>query len=107
MTDVDPEDVKAMRKQGDLSAFLRQQIADGRTRRTRRAPAPPEPPPQPPGRRRPGTWPPGTCPPRPVPMPPADMVAAALTDYRRWIVADRPEITSRCACPACHPRSQT
>jgi hypothetical protein len=54
MTDIDPDDVKAMRKQGDLGSFLRQQIAAGRTRRE---PAPAQPPPQPPGRRRPGEWP--------------------------------------------------
>ncbi|GHH58153.1 hypothetical protein [Streptomyces candidus] len=104
MTDIDPDDIKAMRKQGDLSSFLRQQIAAGRTRRE---PAPAKPPPQPPGRRRPGTWPPGTRPPQPVPPPPAHIVDAALTEHRNWIVADRPEITTRCDCTACTPRSQT
>lgn len=62
MTDVDPEDVTAMRKQGDLRAFLRSQVAEGAARRD----AKPKPTaPRPPASRRPGEWPPGTSPPGP------------------------------------------
>lgn len=61
MTDVDPEDVTAMRKQGDLRAFLRGQIAEGAARRDAK---PKTAAPRPPGRR-PGEWPPGTSPPGP------------------------------------------
>lgn len=66
--DWEPEidDIKAMRQENggsDLRAFLRQQIAAGKSRRT----PPPAPAPGLPAGRRPGAWPPGTRPPGPAP----------------------------------------
>lgn len=58
MTDFNPgleeiADVTAMKREGDLGRFLRQQIRAGQARREK---PPPERPPPPPGRR-PGAWP--------------------------------------------------
>ncbi|MEV6854779.1 hypothetical protein AB0M89_13330 [Streptomyces microflavus] len=62
MTDFDASDIAAMRREGDLRSFLRDQLRAGRTKTT----APPAPPPKPPGHR-PGHWPTGTRPPDPRP----------------------------------------
>lgn len=59
------EDVAAMKREGDLSTFLRQQIRAGNSRRT--TPTRAAPPPKPPGHR-PGAWPSGTSPPGPQPQ---------------------------------------
>jgi hypothetical protein len=61
----DVDDIKAMRAEAggaDLRAFMRQQIAAGKARRTEKPP----PALKPPGHR-PGAWPPGTSPPGPPP----------------------------------------
>lgn len=63
MTDFDASDIAAMRKEGDLSGFLRGQLRAGRTGKA----APPIPPPRPPGHRH-GHWPTGTRPPDPRPI---------------------------------------
>ncbi|MGW9299645.1 hypothetical protein ACWHA3_02305 [Streptomyces cyaneofuscatus] len=62
MTDFDASDIAAMRREGDLRSFLRDQLRAGRAQKT----APPAPPPKPPGYR-PGAWPAGTRPPDPRP----------------------------------------
>ena len=62
----DIDDIKAMRAEAggaDLRAFMRQQIAAGKARRT---PAPKSAAPKPPGHR-PGAWPTGSSPPGPPP----------------------------------------
>lgn len=115
MSDFNPgreevEDVAAMKREGDLSRFLRQQIRAGQARREKPAPTPP---PRPPGHR-PGAWPSGTSPPEPVrhEHPPAAW-GQALDEYREWLTtADHPELDhpttarQRCGCPACTPRSE-
>lgn len=105
------EDVAAMKREGDLSAYLRNQIRAGRDRRSKPAPAPA---PRPPGYR-PGAWPTGASP--PDPQPPDAWTpewTQALDEYRQWLsTADHPELdhptTARqiCGCPACTPRSDT
>lgn len=62
MTDFDASDIAAMRREGDLRSFMRDQLRAGRTGKA----APPVPPPKPPGFR-PGHWPTGTRPPNPRP----------------------------------------
>lgn len=91
MSDIDPDDVAAMRRENggkDFRLFMRQQIAEGQARRT-------QPPktvtPKPPGHR-PGAWPSGTSPPGPVPNPhTAAEWNAALADYRQWRNANYPD----------------
>lgn len=80
--DFDTEDVAAMRRQGDLRAFLREQLAAGRARRSQ---VPTPTPPRPTGRR-PGAWPPGTRPPGPAPTTgtPAQW-QQAVDDYRATV----------------------
>ncbi|KOU30185.1 hypothetical protein ADK53_28615 [Streptomyces sp. WM6373] len=51
----------------------------------------------------PGAWPTGTSRPAPVPAPPGPQIEAALADYRRWLVADRPHASTNCPCPGCTP----
>lgn len=84
MTDFDVDDVAAMRKQGDFRDFLRQQIADAKTRRD--AEAVTAPPPSPPGYS-PGAWPAGTQPPVPSPCSAADW-QAHLADIRDRLARD-------------------
>lgn len=93
MTDFNPgveeiENTAAMRREGDLPRYLRDQIRAGNSRRT----TPPKTvTPKPPGHR-PGAWPSGTSPPGPVPNPyPPAAWAAALTDYRQWRNANFPD----------------
>ncbi|MFJ4974166.1 hypothetical protein ACIP6X_02245 [Streptomyces coeruleorubidus] len=83
--DWEPEldDIKAMRAEGggaDLRAFMRQQIATGKARRTAALkPAAPRPP-----GHRPGAWPTGSSPPGPPPewSLPKAVVDAAVRHYR-------------------------
>lgn len=83
--DWEPEidDIKAMRAENggaDLRAFMRQQIAAGKARRT----PPPKPAaPKPPGHR-PGAWPTGSSPPGPPPewSLPKHVIDAAVRHYR-------------------------
>lgn len=51
----------------------------------------------------PGAWPTGAR--RPAPLPPIDgrHIDAALTDYRHWLIADRPAASTTCPCPGCTP----
>ncbi|WP_157879959.1 hypothetical protein [Streptomyces natalensis] len=110
MTDFDPDDIRAMRKQGDFKEFMRQQIATGKNRREVGATQPPAAPS--PGRR-PGAWPPGTRPPsRPPAQPDAAECSRALAEYREWLEAgaNLRTVDPPCPCPACRrtdPRSQT
>ncbi|MFD8144757.1 hypothetical protein [Streptomyces sp. NPDC059708] len=97
MTDIDPDDVKAMRKQGDFRAFLRQQIAEGQARK---APARPAPAPKPPGHV-PGAWPAGSRPPSRIPAAPPGAWAAALERHR-----DGSQTGTTCECPGCLTPSQ-
>lgn len=115
MSDFNPgrdevEDIAAMKREGDLSRFLRDQIRAGNARRT--APAKAVPSPKPPGYK-PGAWPTGTSPPETPPQQhsPADW-QRALDEYREWLqTADHPELDhpttqrQQCGCPACTPRS--
>ncbi|MCT9092912.1 hypothetical protein N4G70_29165 [Streptomyces sp. ASQP_92] len=78
------DDVKAMRKQGDLGRYLRDQIRAGNARRT--SPPATAPPPKPPGYRA-GAWPTGTRPPDPPPPQPPDAWMRALEAYREHVVA--------------------
>ncbi|MEV5944668.1 hypothetical protein [Streptomyces sp. NPDC051994] len=83
MSDVERDDIREMRQQGDLKAFLRQQIAEGRARRGK---PPVVAAPKPPGYQA-GVRPPGMRSPDP---PPTEWPAewdAALDDYREHIVA--------------------
>lgn len=95
----------------DFRLYLRQQITNGRARKT--AP-PPAPPPKPPGYQ-PGAWPAGTQAAEAPAQhhPPADW-EEALDEYREWVnTADHVELTNRtdvrqkCGCAACTPRSDT
>lgn len=98
MTDFDPADISAVRREGDLSSLLRAEIAKGRAARL--APAAKSVPPAPPGRR-PGAWPPGT---RPSDRPPEvlpEEAARAVAEYRHWVAAGSPPGDHHCECPAC------
>lgn len=95
MTDVGPEDIAAMRRQGDLSAFMRHQIAVGSARVSSAGPVV-----VPPGYK-PGVWPVDTCPPRPaVPLSRAAW-NEALDVYRRWTAAGSPPGSYSCQCHPC------
>lgn len=113
MTDIDPDDVRAMRSENggkDFRLFMRQQIRDGNARRGQ-PPSAPAPPP-PPGYR-PGAWPAGTGP-APVTSEWTPEWTQALEEYRVWLATtNHPELdhptTARqvCGCPACTPRSDS
>lgn len=97
MTDVDPEDVKAMRRQGDFRSFMRQQIAEGQARAH---PAKAAPAPRPPGHT-PGAWPAGSRPPaRITGTDPAAWTAALQRDR------DNTQQGTTCHCPGCTTPSQ-
>jgi hypothetical protein len=110
VTDFNPgrdevEDVAAMKREGDLGQFLRQQIRAGRTRRT--TPAVASPPPPPPGHR-PGAWPSGASPPEPrVQRHSPAAWAVAADEYRDWLTAtdhtDRLDRGQVCGCVTCTP----
>ncbi|MYX67294.1 hypothetical protein K388_05023 [Streptomyces sp. KhCrAH-43] len=111
MTDFDASDIAAMRKEGDLRSFLRDQLRAGQARKS---PPPSSPPPKPPDYQA-GAWPAGARPPDPPPQhhPPAAW-AIALDEYRDWLnTADHTELRNRtdnrqqCGCAACTPRSDT
>ncbi|MGY0062781.1 hypothetical protein ACWY4P_40650 [Streptomyces sp. LZ34] len=94
--DFAPEDIAAMRKQGDLREFLRQQM------RPRAQPKPTEAP-RPPGHK-PGAWPTGTSPPGSRPQIATDVQwAQALEDFR----AGRGSDHDHCECGACPPPDKT
>lgn len=92
------ENVAAMRREGDLGRFLRDQIRAGNARRT-------EPPrvvvPKPPGHR-PGAWPSGTSPPGPLKPQPPGAWAAALERHRDGTNAE----SDPCECGGCPPPDQ-
>ncbi|GAA2929492.1 hypothetical protein [Streptomyces enissocaesilis] len=99
--DVDPDDVKAMRSENggrDFRAFMRQQIADGKARRTKPTPVKPPPPPG----HRPGAWPTGTRPPDPPPALPPALWDAALHRLRTSTQDRTP-----CECGTCTPDDDT
>ncbi|MFF6940424.1 hypothetical protein [Streptomyces lavendulae] len=96
MDDIQPADIRALRQQGDIGAYLRQQIAAGRARKTT---PPPDPSPPEPGHV-PGTWPAGSQPPQPIPAPPPGAWDDALHRYRTGT-----QTGTRCECPACAPRT--
>ncbi|MGW7688893.1 hypothetical protein ACWGMA_08365 [Streptomyces asiaticus] len=97
MTDFDASDIAAMRKQGDLREFLRQQM------RPRAEVSRPATPPRPPGHRT-GTWPTGTSPPSSRPSVATDAQwAQALEGFR----ADRGSDHDPCQCGACPPPNKT
>ncbi|MFB7647176.1 hypothetical protein ACFC0S_16990 [Streptomyces sp. NPDC056084] len=83
MSDVERDDIREMRAQGDLAAFLRQQIAEGKARREK---PPAVPPPRPLGYRA-GAWPTGSRPPDPPPPQPPGAWMRALDDYREHLIS--------------------
>lgn len=95
------EDIKAMRAENgaDLKAFMRQQIAAGRSRRDGK----PKPAavPRPPGHR-PGAWPTGTSPPGPPPdwSIPKPVWDAAVRHYRN----EEHQPDQPCDCGNCPPK---
>lgn len=99
MTDYEPEvdDIRDMRKHGDLRRFMRQQIAAGRARRDNK----PKPPVLKPPGHRPGAWPPGTRSPGPPPEwnYPPHVWDAAVRHYRN--TEHRPD--QPCDCGNCPP----
>ncbi|MFE9886828.1 hypothetical protein [Streptomyces scopuliridis] len=107
MSDFDEADIRAMRREGDLRSFLRDQLRAGRARRD--TPSAPPPAPLPPGHR-PGTWPTGISPPGPpVQRHPPSAWATALDEYREWLnTADHPDRLDSgqiCGCTACTPNN--
>lgn len=97
MTDINPDDVKAMRRQGDFRSFMRQQIADGKARNQ---PAKPAPPPLRPGHT-PGAWPTGSRPPSRIADAPPGAWAAALERHQ-----DGSQQGKTCECGGCLTPSQ-
>ena len=96
------EDIAAMRREGDLSSFLRDQLRAGRARRDQ----PAVPAPRRPTGRPPGAWPTGLTPAASLAAQyPASAWTEALDDYRRWLVtADHPERedpNQTCGCSGC------
>jgi hypothetical protein len=97
VTDFETDDITAMHQQGDLKAFMRQQIATGQARRTTK---PAKPPPHRMRGHKPGEWPPGTSPPEPrPPTATAAQWAQALEDFRTGHLSDR----DPCECGTCPP----
>jgi hypothetical protein len=94
MDDIQPADIRALRQQGDIGAYLRQQIATGRARNK---PTPPDPTPPEPGHV-PGAWPAGSPPPTPLPGPPPGAWDEPLHRYRT-----RTQTGTRCECQGCDP----
>lgn len=103
MSDINPEDIRAVRQEdGGLKALLRAQIDIGKARREK---PPTVPPPQPPGYRA-GVWPTGSRPPDPPPPQPPGAWTRALEAYRAHVVAtehrDRLDDDPGQTCP-CKP----
>ena len=98
------DDIAAMRRESggrDLREFMRQQIANGKTRGAGKLAKPAAP--RPPGHK-PGAWPVGTSPPSPRPQTATDAHwAQALEDYR----AGRKSDNDPCECGACPPPDKT
>jgi hypothetical protein len=99
VTDIDPADVKAMRKEGSLRDFLRLQITEGQARK---APTKPAPAPRPPGHT-PGAWPTGS-------RPPGRIAAAEPGAWMAALQRDRDDTQtgttcecSGCLTPSSHP----
>jgi hypothetical protein len=105
MTDLTPEDIAAARAEGDLVPLLLMAagIAPATVPKQRTA----EPEPDNVHIAHPGAWPTGAS--RPALIAPASgpQIDAALTDYRRWLVADRPAASTKCPCPGCTPGGTT
>ncbi|MFB6977735.1 hypothetical protein [Streptomyces scopuliridis] len=104
MSDVNPgrdevEDVAAMRREGDLKRYLRDQLRAGRARRN--TPSAPSSAPLPPGHR-PGTWPTGISPPDPIRPETPGAWAAAVTRYRSGDDLNDPP----CECGGCQTNNQ-
>jgi hypothetical protein len=103
VTDFNPgreeiENTAAMRREGDLGRYLRDQIRAGNSRRT----TPPKVvTPKPPGHR-PGAWPSGTSPPGPLKPQPPGAWAAALERHRLGLDSQH----DPCHCGACPPPDQ-
>lgn len=100
--DFNTEDIAAMRREGDLSSFLREQLRAGRAQRDQ----PAVPAPRRPTGRPPGAWPTGVTPAAPPAVQyPASAWTEALDDYRRWLVTtdhpEREDLTQTCGCPGC------
>ncbi|MGW1938997.1 hypothetical protein [Streptomyces goshikiensis] len=96
MDGIQPTDIRAMREQGDMGAYLRQQITAGRARRTARPTTTEAPDPL----GIPGEWPTGSHRPTPIPEAPPDAWEAALHRLRTGTQAG-----TRCECPGCDPRA--
>lgn len=97
MTDFDEDDIAAMRREGDLHGFLRDQVRAGRNRR---AVPPAVKPPALPGHR-PGAWPAGTRPPDPRPN--------RHTEADWWHALDLYRLghdTGPCHCGSCLPTTE-
>ncbi|MFF4644922.1 hypothetical protein [Streptomyces sp. NPDC001389] len=101
MTDLTPEDIAAAREEGDLVALLL--MAAGLTPAAVPKQRTVEPEPDNIHIAHPGAWPTGTSRPAPIPPAPGQHIDAALTDYRRWLVADRPAASTTCPCTGCTP----
>ncbi|KOT49943.1 MULTISPECIES: hypothetical protein [Streptomyces] len=100
MTAVGPEDIRAMREQGDLTDFLL-----GLAGRPPTKPAPAAGKPRPDiHREQPGAWPTGSSRPAPPAPIPGHAAQAALDDYRRWYLAGRPPAPAACPCSTCRRR---
>ncbi|APE21359.1 MULTISPECIES: hypothetical protein [Streptomyces] len=105
--DFTPEDIAAMRREGDLSSFLREQLRAGRARREQ----PVIPAPRRPTGRPPGAWPTNAT---PVSQTPSRHTAAdwtrALDEYRQWLTTtNHPELMDQgqtCGCTGCTPPTQ-
>lgn len=98
MSDFNPghdevENTAAMKREGDLGRYLRDQIRAGQARRDKPAQKAP---PRPTGHK-PGTWPSGTSPPGPLKPQPPGAWDAALERHRTG--ADRD--SDPCHCGGC------
>ncbi|MFD6180106.1 hypothetical protein [Streptomyces goshikiensis] len=105
MAELTPEDIAAAREEGDLVALLLMTAGLAPAAVPKQRAAAPEldivhia---------HPGAWP--TAANRPVPVAPASgpQIDAALADYRRWLVADRPAASTKCPCTGCAPGGTT
>lgn len=100
MTDLTPEDIAACREEGDLVALL---LAAAGLKLSVPKPRTAAPGPDVVHVAHPGAWPTGASRPTPVAPIPGLVIEAALTDYRHWLLADRPAASTTCRCPGCTP----